>query len=218
MNFDDISFPIWFPSINSSKYQETTKECWLLSLSLVSVEFIKKIDTALGEIESYLKKSHRGSFSFDNIATDHTLRCLIISVKGENSRQTFWAFREEEETKTFNIFSKPLKKKKGVSLRITYDIILKDYGLIYNELKANEQKYILYELFKRCKYSSKSLIEINPIEESSYYRVLIGKEYKYPVTLSAICTNNKIIGIKVVIYNPNTISDKGILIIYDKQN
>ena len=106
MDYDKISFTKDFPVLDVSKHKEDAKEQWLTCFEPVPIEFLNKVDMALTEIESYIKRTHRGKFTFENVTADQSLKCLSISTKG--GKQLLWAIREKQNEKCFYIFCKTL--------------------------------------------------------------------------------------------------------------
>eukprot|EP00831_Metopus_contortus_P042679 TRINITY_DN3398_c0_g1_i3.p1 TRINITY_DN3398_c0_g1~~TRINITY_DN3398_c0_g1_i3.p1 ORF type:complete len:390 (+),score=72.91 TRINITY_DN3398_c0_g1_i3:503-1672(+) len=84
MDFDRISFMKEFPLTNIEKYKESSEEEWLSCFEPVTVEFLDKIDSALTEIESYLKKNpYRSIFISSSSLGQNSQRNIDI---GESSR------------------------------------------------------------------------------------------------------------------------------------
>ena len=108
IDYDRISFLKDLPRLDSSKYKEDAKEEWLTCFEPVPIEFLNKVDVALTEIESYIKRTHRGKFSFEDVASDPSLRCILIAIRAPNSRQTLWMMREKESEGCFYIYCKTL--------------------------------------------------------------------------------------------------------------
>ena len=66
---------------------------------------------------------------------------------------------------------------------------------------------------KRCIISSpnekQKFIKIIPFDEVGFYRTLIGKKYKFPITLTALGREHKTIGLKAVVFDPVAKTEKG---------
>lgn len=101
-----------FPLIDIAKYKDDPKVEWLPCFETVPVDFLNKVDPALTEIESYIKRTHRGEFSFEAVASDPSLRCIYLTLRSPNAKQTLWIMRENSPKKLFQIICKTLYKVK----------------------------------------------------------------------------------------------------------
>ncbi len=104
-----------FPKEEVAKFQEDEKEEWMPCFTPVPTEFLDKIDLALNEIESYIKRTHRGKFSFEAVAADRTLRCILLTIKSPGAKQTLWVLRECEDQSYFSIYCKTLYEVARIS-------------------------------------------------------------------------------------------------------
>jgi hypothetical protein len=122
MNYDNISSTKDLPRVNTAKYQQDPKEEWLTCFEPVPIDFLNKVDTALTEIESFIKKTHRGKFTFEDVAADSTLKCILITVKAPNSKQTLWIMRENESECCFYIYCKTLFEVSSMDIHLYVSI------------------------------------------------------------------------------------------------
>jgi hypothetical protein len=114
LNYEAAVFTKEFALVDTRKYKDDPKVEWLPCFEAVPVEFLNKVDPALTEIESFIKRTHRGEFSFEAVATDPTLRCIYIQVGNPSTKQTLWLMRENPSEKTFTITCKTLYEVKSI--------------------------------------------------------------------------------------------------------
>jgi len=112
MDYDKAGFAKMFPLKNIEEYKKSANEVWLPCFKPVPIDFLNYLDTALTEIESYLRRTHKGKFTFDEVLKDETLRCILIVVNDSN--KTLWILRKEGN---FEIYCKTLYKVKCKCLR-----------------------------------------------------------------------------------------------------
>eukprot|EP01022_Parablepharisma_sp_SALTPOND_P014529 TRINITY_DN1986_c0_g1_i1.p2 TRINITY_DN1986_c0_g1~~TRINITY_DN1986_c0_g1_i1.p2 ORF type:complete len:481 (-),score=86.55 TRINITY_DN1986_c0_g1_i1:677-2119(-) len=108
LDYDKVSFMKEFSKTDIIKHKEDPKEEWLPCFEPVPIEFLNHVDSALTEIESYLKRTHRGRFTFEDVAKDPSLRAILVTVRSPNSKQTLWILREKEVNSRFDIYCKTL--------------------------------------------------------------------------------------------------------------
>ena len=108
MDYDKISSMKELPRLDTAKYQQDPKEEWLTCFDPVPIDFLNKVDVALTEIESYIKRTHRGKFTFEDVAKDPSLKCILITMRVPNSKQTLWIMRERESENCFYVYCKTL--------------------------------------------------------------------------------------------------------------
>lgn len=106
--YDKITFMKEFPATDISKYKNDPKVAWLPCFEPVPTEYLNKVESALTEIETYVKRTHRGIFSFEDVASDPTLRFILLTIKSPNARQILWIMRENKAKKVFMITCKTL--------------------------------------------------------------------------------------------------------------
>jgi hypothetical protein len=108
LNYDKITFTKLFPKIETDEYKKDQKEEWVPYFETVNEDFLHDIDPALTEIESYLRRTHKGKFSFENVVKDSTLRLIEVTVSYPNKKQVLWIVREKPKTAQFEIYCKGL--------------------------------------------------------------------------------------------------------------
>ena len=108
LNYDKVTFMKTFPMLNIEEYKDGTKEEWVPCFEIVPVEFLNNVDAALTEIESYLQRTHRGKFSFENVVKDPTLKLITVTIRSPNSKQILWIIREDPKRSEFEIFAKSI--------------------------------------------------------------------------------------------------------------
>ena len=226
LDYDKGTFANQFPKVDISEYKQDPNEVWLPCFKSVPVEFIDRLDSAFTEIELYLKRTHRGPFSFSDVVKDESLKCIVVSTQETKDQQTLWIIRNKRSH--FEIYCKALYEVKNNNECITkqieysHDNIRKDYGIEWETLTLDCQRYFAFEVYKRCSLhfpvkNEGIHINIAPLVEVSFCRRTIGSKYKFPFTITLIGFNNEITGIKAVIYNPNKICELGVFFIADKE-
>lgn len=108
LNYDKSTFLRAFPTLSTEDCKEDPKEEWATYFETVTEDFLHEMDPALTEIEVYLRRTHRGRFSFENVAKDPTLRLIEVNITYPNKKQVLWIVREKPETSSFEIYCKGL--------------------------------------------------------------------------------------------------------------
>lgn len=108
MVYDTVTFMKTYPTVNIEEHKEDSKEIWLPAFQSVTDEFLDTIDPALTELESYLRRTHRGNFSLEAVINDPSLRQIRLSIRSPNSKQVIWIVRENKNKRLFEIYSKSL--------------------------------------------------------------------------------------------------------------
>jgi len=108
LSYDKASFAKLFSKIATEEYRENQKEEWLPYFATINEDFLHDMDPALTEIESYLRRTHRGKFSFENVVKDNTLKLIEVAISYPNMKQVLWIIREKPKTAQFEIYCKGL--------------------------------------------------------------------------------------------------------------
>jgi len=237
LDYDKISFTKEFTRTDITKYKEDPKEEWCNCFEPVPIEFLNHVDAALNEIESHLRRTHRGKFSCEDVARDPTLRFILVTIRAPNARQTLWVMREFEKEQKFEIYSKTLyevalsetnKVPITRTLNYTYDTLWSEFGVEFRSLPIGSQQYFLFEVLKRCNlYIPKEIeestanediqIQMAPLIDVNYYRTIVGNKYKFPLTLTLLGCESNILGVKAVVYNPEKMKEVGVFFIVNQE-